>query len=90
VTYPIFFASETRASSGKQPDGFIDFCGSTFFSVKSIWDRYFRFPSAGFLGLSEWICPHCFTNLSMEESQMTCLYGCHHKPHPKRVNDDNQ
>lgn len=57
--------------------------------VPCIWDRYFRFSSAEFLGLSEWICPHCFTNLSMEEREIICLNDCHRKTHPKRVQNDD-
>ncbi len=40
-------------------------------------DRYYRFSSAEFLGLTEWLCPHCFTNLSEEGDNMVCLNECH-------------
>lgn len=45
--------------------------------VPCIWDRYYRYSSAEFLGLSEWLCPYCFSNLSLESEELVCLKGCH-------------
>ncbi len=40
-------------------------------------DKYYRFSSAEFLGLTEWLCPHCFTNLAEKDNVMSCLNDCH-------------
>jgi hypothetical protein len=45
--------------------------------VPCIWDRYYRYSSAEFLGLSEWLCPYCFNNLSTDGEELVCLKGCH-------------
>lgn len=45
--------------------------------VPCIWDRYYKFSSAEFLGLAEWLCPHCYNNLSWEGDNLVCLQDCH-------------
>jgi len=58
--------------------------------VPCIWDRYYRFSSAEFLGLTEWLCPHCFTNLTSEDGQLICIKECHKKPELRQQDWGNE
>lgn len=55
--------------------------------VPCIWDRYYKFSSAEFLGLSEWLCPHCFTNLCNTSQGQICLNDCHLGKKPPEQED---
>ncbi|HWY39076.1 MAG TPA: hypothetical protein VNY73_10990 [Bacteroidia bacterium] len=47
--------------------------------VPCIKDKNYRFSSAEFLGLSEWVCPHCHSHISQENGDIICLNSCHLK-----------
>lgn len=62
----------------KAMEGITEFEGVPhILGVPCVRDRYYRFSSAEFLGLTEWLCPHCFTNLSESDGEMVCLNECH-------------
>ena len=45
--------------------------------IPCVWDRYFNLSSAEYLGLSEWLCPFFFLNLSKQGDEFVCLNDCH-------------
>lgn len=49
--------------------------------VDCIWDKDFYLSSAEYLGLIEWLCPFCFSNLNMKNDELVCFNGCHLPEH---------